>query len=179
MGTNNKRYCSSELNRIGFGMEICPYCGSSNIKITSISKGADAGSKYQGMCNKCFSRGPIVSDDPYKAAELWNSRAYECKPTTYHVEENQFSKFMSGDIFLNVTSLLEMYTLLNNCSDKFSNYKQFVNNYNWYKYKENTVIESHGSISNPSELWLGYADINYFEYFTTKDIQRIIIIKNK
>ena len=40
----------------------CTFCGSNKVKITTISKGASKGSYYQGLCNKCWSRGPKTSD---------------------------------------------------------------------------------------------------------------------
>lgn len=52
----------------------CPFCGG-NAKITSLRRGnySRKGDNYQGLCNKCKARGPLVQDDPQLAADKWNS----------------------------------------------------------------------------------------------------------
>lgn len=52
----------------------CPFCGGKS-KITCVRRGdyRRKGDNYQGLCNKCRARGPLVQDDPQLAADKWNS----------------------------------------------------------------------------------------------------------
>lgn len=52
----------------------CPFCGGKS-KITCVRRGnySRKGDNYQGLCNKCKARGPLVQDDPQLAADKWNS----------------------------------------------------------------------------------------------------------
>lgn len=51
----------------------CPFCGGKS-KITCVRRGnySRKGDNYQGLCNKCKARGPLVQDDPQLAADKWN-----------------------------------------------------------------------------------------------------------
>jgi len=55
-------------------MVHCPFCGNNKVKVTKINLGYDI--KFQGICNKCFSRGPAVKNDVHKAVNKWNERVY-------------------------------------------------------------------------------------------------------
>lgn len=52
----------------------CPFC-KGKAKITSIRRGdyRRVGTNYQGLCNKCKARGPLVKDSPAEAARRWNA----------------------------------------------------------------------------------------------------------
>lgn len=52
----------------------CPFCGGKS-KITCVRRGnySRKGDNYQGLCNKCKARGPLVQDDPQLAADKWNA----------------------------------------------------------------------------------------------------------
>jgi hypothetical protein len=52
----------------------CPFCGGKS-KITCVRRGnySRKGDNYQGLCNKCKARGPLVQDDPQEAADKWNA----------------------------------------------------------------------------------------------------------
>lgn len=58
----------------------CPFCGGKS-KITCVRRGnySRKGDNYQGLCNKCKARGPLVQDDPQLAADKWNALGGEVK----------------------------------------------------------------------------------------------------
>lgn len=53
----------------------CPFCGG-KAKVTEKRRGTHRreGDNYQGLCNKCKARGPLVQDSPEKAVAAWNWR---------------------------------------------------------------------------------------------------------
>lgn len=55
-------------------LNACPFC-QGKAKITCVRRGnyTREGDNYQGLCNRCYARGPIVQDDPQLAADKWNS----------------------------------------------------------------------------------------------------------
>lgn len=75
-------------------LDKCPFCGSTKVDLTSIAKNqyAKRHIKYQGICHKCYARGPIVTaildprhesqadiqrkmtDAQDQATQLWNQR---------------------------------------------------------------------------------------------------------
>lgn len=54
----------------------CPHCGG-KVRLTEKRRGnyRREGSYFQGLCGKCFARGPLVQDSPDKALAAWNTRA--------------------------------------------------------------------------------------------------------
>ena len=65
----------------------CPFCGGKT-KITCVRRGnySRKGDNYQGLCNKCKARGPLVQDDPQLAADKWNAAASKMAEVTALVE---------------------------------------------------------------------------------------------
>ena len=55
-------------------LKPCPFCGG-KAKITCVRRGnyRREGDNYQGLCNKCKARGPLVQDSSEKAAAAWNN----------------------------------------------------------------------------------------------------------
>lgn len=62
-------------------LEPCPFCGYDKPKLTEKRRGEyrRTGENYQGLCGKCKARGPLIKDDPLKAAEAWNRYALTTK----------------------------------------------------------------------------------------------------
>ena len=60
----------------------CLYCGG-KAKITEVRRGnlRREGSNFQGLCNTCKARGPLVQDDKAEAARRWNEPARTATPT--------------------------------------------------------------------------------------------------
>lgn len=57
-------------------LAACPFCHHSKAKITTKRRGnyRREGDNFQGLCNHCKARGPLVQDSPEKAAEAWNQQ---------------------------------------------------------------------------------------------------------
>ena len=156
-------------------LEICPFCGSNKVKITSISKGAGKGSYYQGLCNKCYGRGPKRSSIE-DAIEAWNNRKInyieyiekllsgDAKVVKHQIDNQQLEKFLDGDILLKVNSFYEMIIALNTIKEYFDNIKNIEEwAHIWFKYRDNTVLDSRSSILDDSKLWFGFSDTDFFK----------------
>jgi len=74
MSLVDKKYGTKELKELARNMKACPFCHDVKCKITKISAGAYKGNYYQGLCNKCYARGPKVYNNAEEALEKWNNR---------------------------------------------------------------------------------------------------------
>lgn len=153
----------------------CPFCGSDKVKITSISKGASKGSYYQGLCNKCYARGPKTSDEQ-EAIYKWNERAFNIFIPTFRVNKYQFKRFIDGEILIRCHTINEFSTLINACVGVVPNVKSLKDWwYCWFKYKADTVVIPRSSIVDANKLWIGFTctpDVPELDYtMPIEDIQ--------
>lgn len=162
---------SSELSKL---LIPCPFCGSDKLKITTISKGADKGDYYQGLCNKCYARGPKTSNLE-EAVKLWNGRAYKLYKPAYKVNKEQLNKFLNGEILLKCSTLTEYITLMYDCQDKLSYIEGVENSWHeWFKYKENTVVNIRVNTNRDYDRLYGYGEADWYKQnYTLKEMQDI------
>lgn len=159
-----------EADKIADKMVHCPFCGSDKVKITSIRK-RDKGDKityYQGICNKCYARGP-KKHTKIDAVRTWNTREYskEINVDYLEIDNKQFERFLTGDIVLKCNTFEKYIALVDRCKGIIPNMHGDINWYHtWHKYKENTAVHAKSSIIDEDRLWFGFC---YAEYYTEVD----------
>lgn len=165
------------MNKENLKLAPCPFCGEHKVKITTISKGAGKGSYYQGLCNKCWARGPKTSNYE-EAAYRWNERLYRCFETPYHVDKKQLQAFIDGKIYLRCKKLTEYLSLLQDCIGTIENIDKLERWWHtWLKYKEDTVASSRSSIVDEEKTWFGYCDTQFYKHTNPSISIEDIIVK--
>lgn len=146
-------------------MLVCPFCDSEKVKITHINKG----NYYQGLCNKCHSRGP-KTHSVIDALQKWNERSKHIVSNTVEKEleskinEKQLKRFLDGEIVLQCTSLVQYIAVVSACRGNVGNVKRIENWIgDWFNHKENTVLDSRSSAVDEEKPWLGYSDTSFFK----------------
>ena len=145
-------------------MQHCPFCGSDKVKITSIRKKSEGVTYYQGLCNKCYARGPKKHTE-LEAVKAWNIRDYtkEIKVDYLQVDDAQFIRFLSGDIALACPTFESYIALLSRCKDVIPNVNKDNNwEHTWSKYKQFTAAHAKSSIIDKDKLWFGFCYIDYY-----------------
>lgn len=142
-------------------LDVCPFCGSNKVKITSISKGSNKGSYYQGLCNVCHARGPKTSDYD-SAVNKWNKTNTDYFRNS--VDKAQLNEFIRGNIVLRCDSFYKMRVLLNELVGIVENVESIGDwDFLWYDYKDTTVVSAKSSIVDRDKAWLGYCDYMYYK----------------
>lgn len=146
-------------------MIACPFCGDSKVKITHINRG----DYYQGLCNKCHSRGPkthSIND----AIEKWNHREIATKVITKYgrkllLDKAQLNRFLKGEIVLHCTDLMTYEIVLQECKESNIKNCDCIDDWLplWHHHKENTTLDARSSIVNKDKPWLGYSSLKYFK----------------
>lgn len=163
-------------------MAVCPFCGSNKVGLTTQRKkvktqrGIREEKYIQGLCHKCFGRGPKVVNDDYLAVELWNKAISGWFIPKFKIEDTQLKRFLSGEILINTTNQLETNILLysihkhvKNCEDIEGWARTFS------QYKEYSVYE----IDIKSKT-VGFCDIKYFkESAPNIPIETLIAVDDK
>lgn len=153
------KYSSKEIKELSSKMTNCPFCNGDKCKITSISKGAYQGSYYQGLCNKCWARGPKTSD-PYTALEKWNNTYLGDFVPEYILDTTQIQRLIDGDIVIHCKNQLQFNALLNRLHLIKCNCTVDKHWYLWGNYKENSVVCVDKGCNN--DLIFGYCNVEYF-----------------
>lgn len=152
----------SEIKQASKTMLACPFCGSEKVKITELSRGK----YYQGLCNKCFGRGP-KTHDLESAIKKWNERELALGNPGFalSIDKTQLEIFLKGEIALQCNTLLAYTVVLNACKDKIPNLKKESEEWLqlWFRYGEQTVVSCSGSITDKNKPWFGYSNVDYFK----------------
>lgn len=149
-----------KIKELSSKMVNCPFCNGNKCKITSINKGAGKGSYYQGLCNKCWARGPKTSD-PYTALEKWNCTYLGDYVPEYILDTAQIQELIDGNIVIHCKTQLQFNVLLDRLHLITCNASVKDDWYLWGNYKEDTVVSVDKLPSE--ELVFGYSDEEYFK----------------
>ena len=164
----NTRFTPTEIKKLSEKMGKCTFCNSDKSKITSISKGASKGSYYQGLCNKCYARGPKTSS-PYSALDKWNSLYFSENVPDFILDNTQIERLVNGEIVIRCKTQMEFNALLNKITEIATN-SSIDDWYFWGKYKEDTAVII--SDAHDGELVFGFSNIEYLksENYTIEDL---------
>ena len=161
--------------RVENNMKCCPFCGTHKVKITTMTR-ADV-EYYQGLCNRCYARGPKTRDK-LEAVRLWNNRDYSTIPKVSHlkIDEDQFKRFLDGEVCIHCDNYDSYIALLNKCIKYIPNIGSIEKwGYTWNKYKENTVAHAKSSIVDKHKLWFGFSNYDYYINEEHLSVETIII----
>lgn len=154
-----RKYTADDIKKLSKKMGKCPFCNSDKSKITSISKGSSQGSYYQGLCNKCYARGPKTSD-PYTALEKWNTLYLGDYVPDYDLNKSQLKRLLDGESVIRCDTQMKFNVLISKLKRKTINICEDIW-YLWGRYRENTVVCVDKNADE--DLIFGYSDTEYFE----------------
>jgi hypothetical protein len=167
-------YSSKDIKELSKQMDCCPFCKGNKTKITSMSKGSIYGEHYyQGLCNRCFARGPKVSD-PFEALGLWNVNIDGFYRPPYHVNKELFDKFLRGEVVLRCTTQLEFNTVLSDIEEQRENFRPKGLLKYFSKYNKDVCIDSR-ALETQCEEFFWCDKTEQYEKDEHKIIEKVII----
>lgn len=134
----------------------CPFCGSDKVKITSMrGKKKDDDRYYQGLCNKCFSRGPKKRTED-EAIEAWNYTSLGKYETQSKVDSEQLERLLNNEIVVQCKTQYEFNTLINTL-EKYDITCSLKKWYLWGNYMSDTCV------SVDEHKYFGYSKIDWYK----------------